>query len=255
MAVDSALKADLPGDASWPMMGVVVPLANEEDNIDEFLRRVLVQINSRDKVFCVVDTVSRDRTRDRVEQYATRDPRVVLVWAPENQSVVDAYFRGFREALAAGCEWILEMDGGVSHLPEEIPKFISAMQTGVDYAGGSRFLPGGSHNSRYSRYLLSRGGTLLANLLLGTRMRDMTSGFECFNRRALSYVVSRGVRSRSHFFQTEIRYMMHFWKWLEVPITYSNPSKRVGPRSVLDAVQNLWRLYQRARREKRTKRR
>ncbi len=85
-------------------------------------------------------------------------------------------------------------------------------------------------------------------------MSDMTSGFECFNQRALSYVVSRGTCSRSRFFQTEIRYMMRFWKWLEVPITYSNPSKRVGPSSVLDAVQNLWRLYQRARREQRTKR-
>ena len=179
-------------------------------------------------------------------------PQVECVWAPENRCVVDAYFRGYREAVAAGAEWILEMDGGLSHCPEEIPRFISAMETGVDFAAGSRFIAGSHyHESRLARWLTSRGGTILANLVLGTNMKDMTSGFECFSRKAMETVLEHGVRSKAHFFQTEIRYLMHRFNWVEVPISYSCPSKSVGTNSLKDAVSCLWHLW----REKRTSRR
>jgi dolichol-phosphate mannosyltransferase len=228
-------------------LGVVVPLANEEASLDAFLPRVLAQLGAGDGVFCVIDNVSRDRTRGVVEGWQQRESRVRLVWAPENRCVVDAYFRGYRAALDAGCRWVLEMDGGLSHLPEEIPQFIRAMQAGHDYVAGCRFIPGGGYRGNWRRYLISKGGSVLTNLLLGTRMRDMTGGFECFSRRALEMVVERGVRSRAHFFQTEIKVMMHALSWTEVPIHYSNPSSRVGGASLREAFRNLWHLYRRQR--------
>jgi dolichol-phosphate mannosyltransferase len=135
------------------------------------------------------------------------------------------------------------MDGGLSHLPEQIPRFRAAMAGGVDYAGGSRFVRGGSFSGPWSRYLISRGGTWLTNALLGTRMRDMTSGFECFTRETLRGVVERGVRSRAHFFQTEIRARMHDLKWVEVPIDYGCPSNSVGQAPVTEAFRVLWAMY------------
>lgn len=229
-------------DVDRPKLGVAAPLANEEATIDVFLDRVTAQLDGDDRVFCVLDNVSRDATRQRIERRAALDDRVRLVWAPQNRCVVDAYFAGYRAALDDGCHWILEMDGGLSHLPEEIPRFIAAMNTGVDFAAGSRFVEGSQLSTTLYRYLLSRGGTWLANALVGTRMRDMTSGFECFTRDALIAVVEQGVRSRANFFQTEIRALMHEWNWVEVPITYRSPSGRVGGETVSDALSNLWKL-------------
>jgi len=134
------------------------------------------------------------------------------------------------------------MDAGLSHSPEQIPRFIAAMESGADYAGGSRFMPGGSHSGSWYRYAVSRGGTFLTNFLLGTRMRDMTSGFECFTRQALSAVLDRGVTSRAHFFQTEIRSMMHEWKWVEVPIDYAAPSSAVGRAQLVESLRILFAL-------------
>ena len=236
----------MPRPDAPPRLGVVIPFANEESTVEEFLALVLGKIGEVDRVYCVFDNACRDSTLERARAVSERDPRVAVVFAPENRCVVDAYFRGYREALAAGCRFILEMDGGFSHDPEAIPRFIEAMEKGVDFAAGSRFAPGGSYTGRMSRYLISRGGTVLANLLLGTRMRDMTSGFECFSRRAMEEVLSRGVRSRGHFFQTEIRYMLHGWYWVEIPIRYRNPSKSVGRRSLAEAFRILLDL----RREK-----
>jgi dolichol-phosphate mannosyltransferase len=224
---------------SRPMLGVVTPLANEEDTIEELLDRLLPHLEAGDRAFFVLDNVSTDSTRGIVESRAAEDERIVPVWAPENRSVVDAYFRGYRAALASDAGWILEMDGGLSHRPEEIPRFLDAMASGVDFAAGSRFCPGGRYVGFGKRYLISRGGSFVANQLLGTRMRDMTSGFECFTRAALEHVVERGVRSRAHFFQTEIRFMLHDWDWVEVPITYSHPSAGVGGSNLKEAVRNL----------------
>jgi dolichol-phosphate mannosyltransferase len=225
-----------------PPLGVVIPLASEELTVEELLRRVTGQLEGGDRVFCVLDGACRDGTMELARRFAGTDPRVVVVWAPENRCVVDAYFRGYREALDAGCGLILEMDGGMSHDPAEIPKFLDAMRRGADFAAGSRFAPGGRYHGFGVRYIISRGGTLLANLLLGTRMKDMTGGFECFTASALRHVVDRGVRSRAHFFQTEIRYMLSSWKWEEIPIGYRNPSKSMGWKNVLEAFRILLRL-------------
>jgi dolichol-phosphate mannosyltransferase len=224
-------------------LGVVAPLANEETTLDEFLSRVLAHLSGEDAVFCVVDNASKDRTREAVATWGERDPRVRLVWAPENRCVVDAYFRGYRAALDAGAAWILEMDGGLSHEPESIPDFIRAMEQGYDYVGGSRFMPGGKYIGGWKRWFVSRGGTWLANAVLGTSMRDMTGGYECFSRRALEAVLARGVRSRAHFFQTEIKFMLRNFRWTEVPIHYHNPSARLGTSSLKEAFANLWHLY------------
>ena len=142
-----------------PRLGVVTPLGNERDNIERFLDAVTARLQPDDRVYCVLDNVSKDGTLDIVESRARADERVVFVWAPENRCVVDAYFAGYRAAFAAGCRWILEMDAGFSHPPEKIPEFVAAMQEGYNYAGGSRFMPGGEHRGPFTRRLLSYGGT------------------------------------------------------------------------------------------------
>lgn len=225
-----------------PKLGIVTPLANEEDVIEELIRRTLPYLSEQDRIFYILDNMSKDLTRSKIEKAAIQDPRIVLIWAPENRSVVDAYFRGYKEALNHGCDWILEMDGGLSHKPEEIPRFIEAMEKGVDFAAGSRFCKGGKYVNPGKRYILSRGGTILSNLILGTKMKDMTSGFECFTRRVMKKVLEKGVKSKAHFFQTEIRFHLRDQNWEEIPITYSNPSKSVGSASILEAIQNLWKL-------------
>ncbi len=227
-------------------LAIVIPLASEEATITDFLTRVLEQLDADDLVFCVLDAVSRDDTRAKVDSLGLQDARVRSIWAPENRSVVDAYFRGYREAYAAGAGWILEMDGGMSHQPEEIPQFVALIDRGYDYVAGCRFMRGGSHTGSSRRRLVSRGGSGLARLVLGTRMRDMTSGFEMFSRRAMERVLCHGVQSRANFFQTEIKYMLRDWRWIEVPINYRSTSNRIAQGSITEACRNLWKLRTRS---------
>lgn len=152
--------------------------------------------------------------------------------------------RGYREALAAGADWILEMDAGFSHSPKDIPRLFHAMVAGYDCVFGSRFCKGGRMiDAPFRRYLISKGGSIAAKFLLGTKLNDMTGGFELFTRQALETILSRGIVSRGPFFQTEIKAFARQMNVCEVPIQYSSPSHVIGSAALKDAVAGLHRLF------------
>jgi dolichol-phosphate mannosyltransferase len=220
-------------------------MANEGEQAVAFCRAVLEQCTGFEKVtfFSVFDRANKDFGLDQMRELERIEPRLHVVWAPENRCVVDAYMRGYKEALDAGSDWILEIDAGFSHQPADIPQFFDAMEQGMDCVFGSRFI-GRFEKSSFKRRVVSWGGTVLANALLGTRQSDMTSGFELFSRQTLTMVIGRGIQSRAHFFQTEIKTFCRKLKFVEVPITYRAASPRLSRAAVMEAFRQLWRLFQ-----------
>jgi dolichol-phosphate mannosyltransferase len=210
---------------------VVIPLANEEQELPEFSAALTAVMDAMEggSAYLIVDRVSKDRTLELCRELERKDPRFKARWIPENRNVVDAYINGFREALKDGHEIIIEMDGGLSHDPRAIPAFLRALNEGNDCAFGSRYINGGSMvDSPFKRRLLSKGGTILARWLLGAKLADMTSGYQAFRRNVLAKVVDYPLRSRAHFYQTELRHLLRRQKLIEVPIHYRAPSPRVS---------------------------
>jgi dolichol-phosphate mannosyltransferase len=247
-SVDASQSISQTRTAKGVRLGVICPMANERETAVRMVEEVLAVCVpfGFDSVtfYAVLDRVSKDGTLDLLRDLEKRREDFRVVWAPENRSVVDAYLRGYREALDAGCDWILEIDAGGSHQPSDIPRFFEKMLEGYDCVFGSRFCAGGRiTDSSFNRRVISRGGTLLANLLLGTKLKDMTSGFELFSRKALLYVLERGIHSRGHFFQTEIKVHCHAFRIAEVPIHYKAASASVNNTVLKDAFKNLWRLF------------
>jgi dolichol-phosphate mannosyltransferase len=226
-------------------LGIICPMANEGAQAVAFCKAVLEQCKGFEKVtfFAVFDRANKDFGLDQMRELEKTEPRLHVVWAPENRCVVDAYMRGYREALDAGSDWILEIDAGFSHQPADIPQFFDAMEQGMDCVFGSRFI-GRFEKSSFKRRIVSWGGTMLANLLLGTTQTDMTSGFELFSRDTLAMVIDRGIQSRAHFFQTEIKTFCRKLRFVEVPITYRAASPRLSRAAVMEAFSQLWRLFQ-----------
>lgn len=210
---------------------VIIPLANEAADLPPLLAELaaVMDLLEGGAIYFVVDGVSKDNTLDLCREAGQRDPRFHTVWAPENRNVVDAYLRGFREALDHGHEMIVEMDGGLSHDPRALPAFLRALHEGNDCAFGSRYINGGSMvDSSWQRRVLSEGGSLLARVLLGVRFVDMTSGYQAFRREILVRLLQRPLLSKAHFYQTEVRYLLRKERAVEVPIHYRAPSPGVS---------------------------
>jgi dolichol-phosphate mannosyltransferase len=224
-------------------------MANESATAERFIKEVLSYcINFKQVIFyAVIDNVSKDDTRSILNALQEKENSLKVIFAPENKNVVDAYVRGYREALNDQCDWILEIDAGYSHLPSEIPLFFEKLSEGYDCVFGSRFIKGGKMvDSSLIRYTLSKGGTLLINLFLGTKLRDMTSGFELFSHKALTHVLKTGINSKGHFFQTEIKTFCRHFKIVEVPIHYTSPSPGLRFSVITDAFKNLFLLVKKS---------
>jgi dolichol-phosphate mannosyltransferase len=231
---------------TFPDWAVITPMANEEADFTSFTSALKVQLNTigNGKVFMVIDRASNDRTPELCRELSASDPRFITVWAPENKNVVDAYLRGYREALKSNAEYILEIDSGMSHDPAEIPKLLELLKSGYDCVYGSRFMKGGSmEESPGNRIFLSKGGTFLANFLLGTRLHDMTSGYQGFRREIVKRFCSYPLKSSAHFYQTELKYLLRKYKSIEIPIHYRAPSPRVSRNAILNSFSSLFYYF------------
>src|ERR1041385_2389293 len=100
-------------------LAIVIPMANEEKEFAPFIRELYKAIEKieRVKVYLVTDKISTDRTTELCQKLSRQDSRFITVWAPQNNNVVDAYLRGYREALKNNHDFIIEMDAGLSHNP------------------------------------------------------------------------------------------------------------------------------------------
>jgi dolichol-phosphate mannosyltransferase len=223
-------------------MAVAIPMANEENEFDPFvstLKEVFNRLGFGTAYF-VIDNVSKDRTLELCKELSSRDSRFVTIWAPENRNVVDAYLRGIREAYERGHELIIEMDAGMSHDPRALTKFIRVLNEGNECAFGSRFINGGSMaDSSFFRVFMSKAGTICARVFLGAKMHDMTSGFQGFHREIVRRFIDYPFRSKAHFYQTEIRYLLRKTRYLEIPIHYRAPSNRISKNAITDSIKTL----------------
>ena len=227
---------------------IVMPVANEEATMAGLIEEILALPYDNLYLYPVVDDYSKDGTADIIRSYENTG-RVKLIYYKESRGVITCYLEGFRRALADGAERIIEMDGGGSHKPSEIPQFIENLDKGYDCVWGSRFVEGGGISSQpLYRRILSSGGTILANVVLGTRLKDMTSGFEGFQAPVLRKLKLDEFLSLGHMYQTEMRYYCRKLNAIEVPIHYVGSSSSLKVSSVTEALRILFELRKHERR-------
>lgn len=225
---------------------VVIPMANESNDFSPFISSLTEVLNKLEcgKVYFVVDKVSKDNTLELCEALSVKDNRFITIWAPENKNVVDAYIRGYQEALENKHEIIIEMDAGFSHDPKALPMFLRVLNEGNECAFGSRFINGGSIcDSSWKRTFLSRAGTMLSNILLGSKMYDMTSGYQGFHADIVRKFISFGLLSKAHFYQTELRYLLRETRYAEIPIHYRAPSPSISRKAVYNSLSVLFHYF------------
>ncbi|MCR5475688.1 MAG: glycosyltransferase [Lachnospiraceae bacterium] len=221
---------------------IVMPVANEEATMGQVIDEILALPYDNLYLYPVIDSYSKDRTEEIIRSYEDTG-RVKCIFYKESRGVISCYLEGYRQALKDGADCVLEMDGGGSHQPDEIPQFVEKLEEGYDCVWGSRFTAGGemSHQPLY-RKILSSGGTILANLVLGTRLKDMTSGFEGFQAHVLSSMNLDRFLSTGHMYQTEMRYYCRGLNCIEVPIHYIGGDSTLKFKSVTEALQILFKL-------------
>lgn len=112
----------MPADCSETRLAIVCPMANESETAISFVQQVFEQTAQLASVrmFVVLDRVSTDGTLALMREYARHEPRLGVIWAPENRCVVDAYIAGYRAALAEG-SWCPFNSQNTAWFPDAYP--------------------------------------------------------------------------------------------------------------------------------------
>ncbi len=208
---------------------VCLPTYNERANLEPMVRALGAQLDTEHDRVLVVDDNSPDGTGRVADALAAELEWVEVLHRPGKAGLGPAYIAGFRRALAAGAELVLEIDCDFSHDPKDVPRLISACQAGADVALGSRWVEGGGTvNWGTGRTIVSRAGSLYARTILGVDVRDLTGGFKCFRRAVLERIDLDVITARGYGFQIETTYraLRSGFVVVEIPITFVD--RRIG---------------------------
>ena len=229
---------------------IVLPTYNERENLRHALARIREVAEGGDIQLhtLIVDDSSPDGTGELADQLATEVPDVSVLHRGGKEGLGKAYVAGFRQALAMGAEHIFEMDADLSHDASYLPHFLRLIDHGADLVLGSRYVKGGGvENWGLGRKIISRGGCLYAQTILGLPNHDHTGGFKCFRRRVLETIDLDDIDTAGYGFQIEMTYRAHKlgFKIAELPIIFVD--RKVGESKmsndiVLEAMKNVWKL-------------
>jgi glycosyltransferase involved in cell wall biosynthesis len=151
-------------------VSVVIPARNEARN----LPYVLVALPRSLHEVILVDGHSAD---DTVEVARRIRPDIKIVHQTR-RGKGNAFACGFAEVTG---DIIVMLDADGSADPDEIAAFVAALESGADFAKGTRFSKGGSsHDITRIRRLGNKALNGLVNRLFGTHYTDLCYGYNAF---------------------------------------------------------------------------
>jgi len=223
---------------------VCLPTYNELENLEAMVGALGRVLRDGDRVL-VIDDGSPDGTGALADRLAAELPFVGVLHRARKEGLGPAYLAGFRRALADGAELVLEMDCDFSHEPAAVPRLIAAAEDGADLVLGSRYVPGGAiPNWGLTRRAISLGGNLYAQLMLQSRLRDLTGGFKCFRRRVLETIDLEATDSKGYAFQIETTYRVvrGGFRVVEVPISFTDREHGHSKMSKAIVAEAIWKV-------------
>ena len=215
---------------------VVVPAYNEQKTIKTLVERILQFAD-----VCVIDDGSQDSTGTIVAAIAA----AVCISHRKNTHIPGAILDGMRYAADRQYQYVVTMDAGLSHSPDELPGILNAPR--ADLVIGTRTKEIGKP---LYRKLLSAAGTFLVCLSLRhfhrelprAHFNDTTSGFRRYSRKAVQLLLSKDFKARSFDFHIEALMFLfrNGMRISEVPISYNFSNSSLNLKVVVDALRMLF---------------
>ncbi len=223
-----------------PTYSVLILTKNEADNLKSLLPQISEVLGGMGLDFetVIIDAHSKDRTKEVAESLGAK------VFLQEGQG----YGAAFKEGISR-CQgdWILAVDADHSHPPFFLRSMIEN-KTGTDLLIASRFVPGGDAHMELYRKVLSRVLSTIFGYCLGIPVKDVSSGFRVYRRKALSEIKLES-RDFDVLIEVMIKLISKGYKVREIPFIYeprvfgsSNARLFKFAVSYLKTLKRMWNL-------------
>jgi len=224
---------------------IIIPTYNERDNVATLIPQILDVVPYSD--ILLVDDNSPDGTADYAEELFAAEHRFAVLRRKGPRGLGRSYADGYRYALGRGYPRLVQMDADFSHDPNSLPDLIKPSETN-DVVIGSRYCEGGMvDNWPLHRRFLSRFANQYVYSITGLNVRDATSGFRCFSRKALESIMKDSILAEGYAFQVETVYkaFKDALSIVEIPITFVDRRQgrsKISRKVIMESMIIPWRL-------------
>lgn len=218
-----------------PDLLVLVCTYNERENLPLLVEQIQSVVPTAH--ILVVDDNSPDQTGPWVEQQSRIDPRIHLIARPGKQGLGTAIREGMNFGLQHGYQWLINLDGDLSHDPRAIQSMLRERES-CDIAIGSRYVPGGGMiGCSWRRIGVSRCANILARWIVGWHIRDCSSAYRMYRLDSLRTIQLAELKETGYGYLEEI--LAHLIrsgaKIIELPIIYTERRQGKSKISVREA--------------------
>ena len=166
-------------------ISVIVPLLNEEENIEVLYRELTDQLRELGQEFEIifVDDGSTDQTFEILSKIQKDDSRVKVISFRKNFGQTAALSAGFDHARG---DIIVTLDADLQNDPQDIPKLLEKLNEGYDLVNGWRF-------DRKDPFLTRRLPSIIANKVISFITRVTLHDYGC-TLKAFRKEVTKNIR-------------------------------------------------------------
>jgi dolichol-phosphate mannosyltransferase len=199
------------------LTSLVVPVFNEADNVQPFLRDVEAKVYEPHEILIVYD-FPEDTTLPAIAALEPPCPNVRLVHNTLGRGVLNALKAGFQ---ASRGDVIVVMMADRSDEPADVAAMTRLVRAGADVVAGSRYVHGGrQEGGPLLKRTLSRLAGVSLHYLAGLPIRDATNNFRAYSRRVIEQIPIEGEASFAVALELTLKAHWRGWRIAEVPTTW-----------------------------------
>jgi dolichol-phosphate mannosyltransferase len=203
------------------MISIVVPVYNEAENIQPFLRDLESTLAEPHETLIVYD-FPEDSTLPAVAALEPPCPSVRLVHNTLGKGVLNALKAGFQ---ASQGDVMLVMMADRSDEPRDVAPMARLIREGFDVVAGSRYVKGGrQEGGPLVKRTLSRLAGVSLYYLAGLPIHDATNNFRGYSRRVIDEIPIEGKSSFALALELTLKAHWRGWKIAEIPTTWRDRS-------------------------------
>jgi dolichol-phosphate mannosyltransferase len=199
------------------LISLVVPVYNEADNIEPFLRDAEKAVQEPHEILIVYD-FSEDNTLPAIAAMKPPCPSVRLVHNTLGRGVLQAIKAGFQ---ASRGDVVVVMMADRSDDPQAVSAMARLVREGADVVAGSRYVRGGrQEGGPLLKRTLSRLAGMSLHYLAGLPIHDATNNFRAYSRRTIEQIAIEGEAGFAVALELTLKAHWRGWRVAEVPTTW-----------------------------------
>ena len=200
-------------------VSIVTSVKNEQATIGillDYVSKTLTNYNILHEII-VIDHNSTDKTEELLNQ-KKREITNLRVFKIRNSQIKlgQALQIGISNAIG---QYIITLDGDLSHPVKYLPLFIEKMRDGHDLIIGGRYLKNQARFNPFSRYIISKLFNIIPKSLIHKQISDYTTGYRGF-KRILYQPNTYSARDFDFHVEFNIRLVKNAQSPIELPINY-----------------------------------